>query len=225
MNINQSSSFVRSSVQASVGKTDIPASGNASDGATAPQSVDVYLKALQERHPTLDLSIGPNPKQGTQKNTVGISRTYLQKCMEDPELAKKLEYDLGTMPMALQAKEGWAARDGVELIGGGTRIADDGSMSAGYGGMMVTRQSKSSTPATYSRSKTSTKKTEAARLEERQSKRRAEDKKLQEKLLAQKLEKKKLEEDRLAARIDVTVDSDYATPDEAVEIPAVNYEA
>ena len=121
-----------STLSSSMGKSD------------APQTADEYLEQLRQKNPMLDLTIGANPRQSTQKNTVGISRAYLEKCLSDPEEAARLEKNLGDIPAALRAKESWAARDGVELVGGGMRIDDDGGMSSGYGGMMVTRRTGSS---------------------------------------------------------------------------------
>lgn len=109
--------------------------------AEAPQTTADYLKRLQTLNPGLDITIGPNPRQGTQKNTVGISEKFLQKCLDDPELAARFEKNLAGQIDAIRQKDAWAMRDGVEIIGGGLRIDDDGGWSSGYGGMMVTRQS------------------------------------------------------------------------------------
>ncbi len=162
-----------------------------------PVNVDDYLTQLRKNNPSLDISMGPNPRQGTQKNTVGISRTFLQKCLEDPEAAKKLEYDLGTIPMALKAKEGWAARDGVELIGGGMRVEDDGSLSSGHGGMMVTKQSGSASGST--RSNSVPKNVEAKELAEKRRARKKEQDELQEKLLAERAEQREFAQEQLNA--------------------------
>ena len=152
--------------------------------------VQEYYEKLCKKFPKITFNTGSSLTSGNEnKVVVNLSSECLKKMANDPEFAKKVEFNLtGVVPgqnrMFAQAKADNAVIHGVTTV-----IDADGNASVTCGGMTRTSGSKQNSTAL------NTEKKQKERLEKKR-----EERKILEKKAAKKQAEKKAEEKRMAER-------------------------
>ena len=152
--------------------------------------VQEYYEKLCKKFPEITFNTGSRLMSGNEnKVVINLSSECLKKMANDPEFAKKVEFNLtGAVPgqnrMFAQAKADNAVIHGVTTV-----IDADGNASVTCGGMTRTSGSKQNSTAL------NTEKKQKERLEKKR-----EERKILEKKAAKKQAEKKAEEKRMAER-------------------------
>ena len=162
----------------------------ANTSTNSKDKVQAYYEKLCKKFPDITFNTGSSLMSGNEnKVVINLSSECLKKMANDPEFAKKVEFNLtGAVPgqnrMFAQAKEDNAVIHGVTTV-----IDADGNASVTCGGMTRTSGSKQNSTTL------NTEKKQKERLEKKR-----EERKIVEEKAAKKRAEKKAEEKRIAER-------------------------
>ncbi len=107
-----------------------------STSANSRDRVQEYYEKLCKKFPRINFNTNGGVLPGnSRKVTVNLSYDCLKKMADDPEFAKKMEWNLSGEAVANAMVYGWAQRDGV-VLGGRTVTYDaNGNRQSSCGGM------------------------------------------------------------------------------------------
>lgn len=162
------------------------AAENGQTEKTKMEKVQEYYEKLCEKFPQITFNTGGGEMRcSSHKVVVNISCDCLKKMANDPEFAKKIEWNLSGEVAANAKVYSFAKHDGVELGGRTVTYDADGNRQSSCGGMRTANAGNNDTKKTRDNSQS---------VEERIKKRRKEKEKMEASLEEKRREKAEFEE-------------------------------
>ena len=153
---------------------------------SSKEKVEDYYQKLCKKFPKISFNTnGGELRCNSGKVVVNLSYECLKKMANDPEFAKKIEYNLSGEVQANAMTYGWAKRDGVELGGRTITYDANGNRTSSCGGMRTANTGNSSVSKTQDKSDS---------LEERIRKKREEKEAIEDRLEKGRRKKAEFEE-------------------------------
>ena len=150
------------------------------------EKVEEYYRKLCKKFPQIGFNTnGGELRCNSGKVIVNLSYECLKKMANDPEFAKKIEYNLSGEVQANAMTYGWAKRDGVELGGRTVTYDANGNRTSSCGGMRTANAGNSSSSKIEDKSDL---------VEERIRKKREEKEAIEDRLEKSRIKKAEFEE-------------------------------
>ena len=116
---------------------------------SSKEKVEEYYQKLCKKFPEISFNTrGGELRCNSGKVVVNLSYECLKKMANDPEFAKKIEYNLSGEVQANTMTYGWAKRDGVELGGRTVTYDAEGNRTSSCGGMRTVNAENSNVSKT-----------------------------------------------------------------------------